>query len=108
MDDEQWSEPARPPGDGLLGHVRSGTENQNLPAFIVLGPGGDSSRWSSGFLPSIYQGTLVSDAESDPQKQVQYLANSRLDKSQQRRQLDLLKKMNERFLGDLEKAPELE
>ena len=85
-----------------------GTENQNLPAFIVLGPGGDGSRWSSGFLPSIYQGTLVSDAESDPQKQVQYLSNPRLDKSQQRRQLDLLQRMNERFLGSLEQAPELE
>jgi hypothetical protein len=85
-----------------------GTVNQNLPAFIVLGPGGDASRWSSGFMPAIYQGTHVSTLESDPEKQIQYLSNSRLSHTEQRLQLDFVRKMNERFLGDLHSAPELE
>src|SRR5690242_13399015 len=38
-----------------------GTENQNLPGFIVLlsggkSPDGGKQLWSSGFLPSVYQG----------------------------------------------------
>lgn len=41
-----------------------GTENQNLPAFVVMSdplgrglPKGHSQNWGSGFLPSVYQGT---------------------------------------------------
>ncbi len=38
-----------------------GSESQNLPAFVVLqsggrGPRGGAALWSSGFLPSLYQG----------------------------------------------------
>ena len=41
-----------------------GTENQNLPAYVVLSdPGGQPTfgvkNWSNGWLPSIYQGTVV-------------------------------------------------
>lgn len=102
-----FSRPGRP-SMGSWVTYGLGTENQNLPAFIVLGPGGDASRWSSGFLPSLYQGTHVSTLESDPQKQVQYLSNPNLSEPEQRRQLDLVKKMNARYLEDLQKAPELE
>jgi hypothetical protein len=39
-----------------------GSENQNLPAFVVLldsmgGPLGGAQNWSGGFLPGVYQGT---------------------------------------------------
>lgn len=89
-----------------------GTENQNLPGYIVLGPGssgdGGNSRWSSAFLPAVYQGTFVSDTVSDPQKQIAYLANSHLNAAQQRRQLDLLKSLNDDYVGRLKTAPELE
>jgi hypothetical protein len=102
-----FSRPGRP-SMGSWVTYGLGTENQNLPAFIVLAPGGDNTRWSSGFLPAIYQGTLVSDVESDPQKQVQYLSNPRLNKAQQRSELDFIQGLNQRYLGQLEKAPELE
>jgi hypothetical protein len=102
-----FSRPGRP-SMGSWVTYGLGTQNQNLPAFIVLAPGGDNTRWSAGFLPAIYQGTLVSDVESDPQKQVQYLSNPRLSQEQQRRELNLIRRMNERYLGDLQKAPELE
>ncbi len=39
-----------------------GTENQNLPAFVVVSPAAvfqGAQLWSSSFLPSAYQGTLV-------------------------------------------------
>src|SRR6266404_8062451 len=41
-----------------------GTENQNLPGFVVVSPAAvfqGAQLWSSSFLPSAYQGTLVRD-----------------------------------------------
>jgi len=40
-----------------------GTENQSLPAFVVIydargGPFGGAANWSAGFMPATYQGTL--------------------------------------------------
>ena len=40
-----------------------GTENENLPSFVVMtdprgGPIGSASNWSSGFMPAAYQGTM--------------------------------------------------
>ena len=85
-----------------------GTQNQNLPGFIVLSPNaagdGGTSRWGSAFLPAIYQGTLVPTTETDPRKQIQFLANSRLTLDEQRHQLDLLSKLNQIEPA----APELE
>jgi hypothetical protein len=89
-----------------------GTENQNLPGFIVLSPAasgdGGSSRWGSAFLPAVYQGTFVSDRESDPQKQIQYLKNGRLNSADQRRQLELLGDLNRGYMEQLQWAPALE
>jgi hypothetical protein len=47
-----------------------GTENQNLPGFVVLTSGGSfpdagKSIWGSGFLPSVYQGVQCR-SEGDP------------------------------------------
>src|SRR4030095_3876859 len=40
-----------------------GTENQNLPGFVALCPGGypikDAENWQSGFLPGVFQGTFI-------------------------------------------------
>ena len=89
-----------------------GTENQNLPGYIVLSPAasgdGGSSRWGSAFLPAVYQGTFVSNKESDPQKQIAFLANKNLNQTQQKRQLELLKNLNQSYIDRLQSAPELE
>src|SRR5262245_6380616 len=89
-----------------------GTENQNLPGFVVLAnsPGGDggTARWGSAFLPAVYQGTLVPTAETDPRRQIAYLANPALSSVEQRRQLDLLERLNRMQLAELGKAPEFE
>jgi len=58
-----------------------------------------------GFLPAIYQGTLVPTGETDPRKQIQYLGNAKLTSEDQRRQLDLIAKLNS---ARSEPAPELE
>ncbi|HKI71248.1 MAG TPA: DUF1501 domain-containing protein [Verrucomicrobiae bacterium] len=70
-----------------------GSENQNLPGFIVISPSQPAQGaplWSSSFLPAAYQGTLVSDLKSP----IANLASPRFSTRQQRGQLDLLKRLN--------------
>ena len=58
-----------------------GSENQNLPGFVAIGPGGqDAALWGSSFLPAAYQGTRVDDLK----KPIANLANSRLSTAGQR------------------------
>jgi hypothetical protein len=72
-----------------------GTDNQNLPGFIVLSPDPNHAPlWRSGFLPGEFQGTYFNDSEIEPQKMIQFLRNSQLDSATQRRQLDLIQKLN--------------
>ena len=71
-----------------------GSENQNLPGFIVLSPAQPAQGaplWTSSFLPAAYQGTLVSDLNNP----IANLKNARFSMAQQRQQLDLLQKLNE-------------
>jgi len=85
-----------------------GSESQNLPGFVVLNSGvgtsGGTSNWSSGFLPSTYQGVVLRSS-GDP---VLYLSNPPgVTREMQRSGLDLLKDLNEEHLaqtGDLEIA----
>jgi hypothetical protein len=71
-----------------------GTENQNLPGFIVISPAQPAQGaplWSSSFLPAAYQGTLVSDLKNP----IANLGNGTFSTGQQRDQLDVLKELNE-------------
>src|SRR5438552_3588435 len=93
-----------------------GTTSQNLPAFVTmydtLGrglPKGYAQNWGAGFLPSIYQGTMLK-AQGSP---IDDLDRSReMSDRQQRNQLDLLKKLNRRHLeqsaGESELAARIE
>ncbi len=74
-----------------------GTENQDLPGYIVLCPGRPvrfSILWNSAFLPSAYQGTYINHSKIDPERMVPHLRNTQWDAATQRRQLDLLQQMN--------------
>jgi hypothetical protein len=74
-----------------------GTENQNLPGFIVLCPGTPivgPQLWSSMFLPAVYQGTFVPNNETEPEKLIQHIRNHQLKPEEQRRQLDLVAKLD--------------
>ncbi len=74
-----------------------GTENQNLPGFVVMldhrgGPISGPPNWSSGFMPASFQGTQFRTS-GDP---VLYLKPADgVSAGQQRQQLDLLARMNE-------------
>jgi hypothetical protein len=79
-----------------------GTENQNLPGYVVLCPGKPvvgPQLWGNSFLPGIYQGTHINNASVDPRNIIRNVNNTYLTRDQQRRQLDLLKRMNERHAG---------
>lgn len=96
------TQPTRPAmGSWLLYGL--GTENQNLPGFVVLCPGKPvvgPQLWSNSFLPGIFQGTHINHAKNvDPKKVIRYISNAYLTKTAQREQLDLLKKMNELHLA---------
>ena len=71
-----------------------GTENQNLPGFVVVCPAAvfqGAQLWASSFLPSAYQGTLVRDLKN-PIANVADLAG---DPARQRAKLDALGQLNE-------------
>jgi hypothetical protein len=78
-----------------------GTENQNLPGFIAMCPGGypiqESQNWQAGFLPGVYQGTYIDTRHTAIERLIENIKNQALSRSQQRRQLDLLRQLNEEY-----------
>ncbi|MSV29111.1 MAG: DUF1501 domain-containing protein [Bryobacterales bacterium] len=81
-----------------------GSENQSLPAFVVIydargGPFGGPANWSAGFMPAAYQGTVFR-ASDNPIVDLKPPAGTTPE--QQRARLDLLGKLNEM---DLKKYP---
>jgi hypothetical protein len=85
-----------------------GTENRDLPSFVVFssgskGPSGGAANWSSGFLPSVHDG-CVFRSSGDP---VMYLSNPPgVDAETQRDTLDAIGSLNQKRL-DLMGDPEI-
>ncbi|MFN0053341.1 MAG: DUF1501 domain-containing protein [Planctomycetales bacterium] len=75
-----------------------GTDNQNLPGFIAMCPGGypikDAENWQSAFLPGAYQGTYIDSQHTGIDKLIANIRNTRLPPEQQRRQIDLVQRLN--------------
>src|SRR6187399_2701801 len=75
-----------------------GTENQNLPGFIAMCPGGfpikDAENWQSAFLPGALQGTFVDSQHQQLDKLIENIEHPHTTTAAQRRQLDLLARMN--------------
>lgn len=84
-----------------------GNGNMNLPGFVVLCPDVPTSvgppLWSSAFLSPVHQGTYVSDAVEksgfDPLKLIADIHNERFDLKQQRKEIDLVKQLDEMSTG---------
>ena len=79
-----------------------GTENQNLPGFVVLCPGKPvvgPQLWSNSFLPGIYQGTHIHNESIDPDRIIRDVSNRHLSTPEQRTQLDLLQSLNREHLS---------
>lgn len=76
-----------------------GTENQNLPGFIAMCPGGypikEAENWQAGFLPGVYQGTFIDPQHQKVEKLIENIRNSSLTLKEQRAELDLLRVLNE-------------
>ena len=71
-----------------------GSENQNLPGFVVLSPAQPAQGaplWGSSFLPGANQGTLLADLNNP----IANLGNSSFSAKMQRDQLDALKMLNQ-------------
>jgi hypothetical protein len=75
-----------------------GSENQNLPGFIVLCPDGlptqGNQNWRSAFLPGAFQGTHIDTRETQIEKLIDNIRNGSTSPEEQRRQLDLLAELN--------------
>jgi len=89
-----------------------GTENQNMPGYISLRPGGGppggSSNWQSAFLPGIYQGVSINTRLPSLNDIIKNIRNPYTPMAEQRRQLDLVHKLNELHSQDLQKDAQLE
>lgn len=76
-----------------------GSENQNLPGFITMCPGGypiqESQNWQAGFLPGIHQGTYVDPVHTDIDRLIENIDNHSVSRKAQRAQLDLLRELND-------------
>jgi len=80
-----------------------GTDNKNLPGFVVLCPEVPTTvgppLWGSAFLSAMHQGTYVSDkvekTDFDPKKLIANIHNEALDLKQQRKEIDLLEQLDQ-------------
>ena len=89
-----------------------GSENQNLPGFIAMCPGGypivATQNWRSAFLPGAYQGTYVNTQNEAVEQLLENIRNNDIPLADQRGQLDLVRRLNERHLENRQGDPHLE
>jgi hypothetical protein len=75
-----------------------GTENENLPPYVVLCPGlpvVGPQLWSSSFLPGEHQAAAVDTNDLQVDRLIANLRHPRMNRQQQREQLDLLAQLNQ-------------
>ncbi len=89
-----------------------GSENQNLPGFIAMCPGGypivATQNWRTAFLPGAYQGTYIDTQHTTVDKLIENIRNTAMPLDEQRRQLDLVRGLNERHAAIRPHDPALE
>ena len=90
-----------------------GSENQNLPGFIAMRPGGypgngGTQNWRSGFLPGALQGTYVDTRHTQIEKLIENTINQRVSRDEQTRQIDLLRELNERHRRERDHNAQIE
>ena len=89
-----------------------GTENQNLPGFVAMCPGGypikGTENWRSAFLPGAFQGTYIDTQKRSVDELVQYIHHPLLAADAQRRQFDLTATLDRDHLARRPHDPQLE
>ena len=86
-----------------------GSENDNLPGFITINPPsshGGSGAWSSAFLPAKYGGTMISGKGSN--MNIPFIKSPLIERSQQRKEIDLINAFNKNHISNFEGNTELE
>ena len=89
-----------------------GSENENLPGYVVLRPSPNivvgPALWSNSFLPAKYQATSILTSDLKVDRLIRHIRNPIHDLKNQRQQLDLVQALNRRHQwmrsdqGDLE------
>lgn len=93
-------QPTRPSMGSWLSYGL-GSENDNLPPFVAISPGlpvVGPQLWSSAFLPGQHQGIEVDTNKLAVDELIANIRHPKLDRAGQRRQLDLLHRLNEAHL----------
>ena len=89
-----------------------GSENQNLPGFIAMCPGGypivSTRNWRSAFLPGAYQGTYLDTKTTEVEKLIENIRNNGISSDDQLQQMKLLRKLNARHLAERRNADQLD
>jgi hypothetical protein len=89
-----------------------GTENQNLPGFVAMCPGGypikGTENWRSAFLPGAFQGTYIDTNKQQVDQLVEHVRHPVLDTDTQKRQFDLTAALDRRHLEARQHDPLLE
>ncbi|MDP7274136.1 MAG: DUF1501 domain-containing protein, partial [Planctomycetaceae bacterium] len=89
-----------------------GTDNQDLPGFVAMSPRaqprGKLANWGNAFLPGAYAGTYVNIHDMKPDAILRNLKNRYLARGDQRRQADLLARLNRLQLERVEQDQQLE
>ena len=97
------------PGIGAWVTYGLGTENENLPGFVVLPrrsyPQGGAGNWSNGFLPAKFQGTPLRP-EGSPILDLN--TPKGISRNRARKNLDLLGKLNQQHLESRNHRSDLE
>lgn len=89
-----------------------GTENNDLPSFITIGPPrghGGARNYGSAFLPAAYQGTAIGHSGMKvEQATIRHLENRSISTAAQQRQLRYLQAMNRRHLAEANRDTQIE
>ena len=99
-----------------------GSENRNLPGYVVLCPDVPTTvgppLWNSAFLPAVHQGTFIPSKtehpeqivgkDFDPKKLVSFIHNQSFTLPEQRREIDLLTALDRIQRGSAPADPQLE
>jgi hypothetical protein len=89
-----------------------GSENRNLPGFIAMCPGGypivGPANWRSAFLPGALQGTYLDTQHTDVKRLIENIQHPGGTQAEQRRQLDLVQRLNDHHRALRGEDPQLE
>ena len=89
-----------------------GSENDNLPSFVTMCPGGypikESQNWQNAFLPGKFQATFVDSSHQRVERLLENIRSELVAGADQRDQLDLLQALNRKHAAARPNDPQLE